>query len=107
MTRGVLSENMYKEDKKRSIISLELCCMSWLYEFLAILSAILTPFLHEFGIPNLHMFDAVIMFIVIPLTHLLNDEDTKQIILEENWYQGIRHLFGLYVKQNPNNNDQA
>ena len=73
--------------------------MSWLYEFLAIASAMLTPLLHEFGIPNLHMLDAIIMSIVIPLSHLMNDEDTKQVIFEENWYQGIRHLLGLHWKQ--------
>ena len=78
--------------------------MSWLYEFFAILSAALTPMLHEYGIPNLHLIDAIIMSIVIPLTHLLNDEDTKQVILEENWYQGLRHLLGLHVKQATTNN---
>ena len=104
--RGIVSENNYMKDKKRSIISLEICCMSWLYEFLAILSALLTPMLHEYGVPNLHLFDAVIMSIVIPLTHLLNDEDTKQVILEENWYQGIRHLLGIHVKPATANNGQ-
>ena len=102
--RGVVSENNYMKDKKRSIISLEICCMSWMYEFFAIISAALTPMLHEYGVPNLHLIDAVIMSIVIPLTHLLNDEDTKQVILEENWYQGIRHLLGLHVKQDTTNN---
>ena len=105
--RGIVSENNYMKDKKRSIISLEICCMSWLYEFLAILSALLTPMLHEYGVPNLHLFDAVIMSIVIPLTHLLNDEDTKQVILEENWYQGIRHLLGIHVKPATANNGQS
>lgn len=106
LARGVVSEQKYNDDKKRSIISLEICCMSWLYEFLAVVSAALTPLLHEYGIPNLHMIDAIIMSIVIPLTHLLNDEDTKEIIFEENWYQGIRYLFGLRMKKSPENNDQ-
>ena len=70
--------------------------MSWLYEFFAMLSAILAPMLHELGIPNHYMIDAIIMFLIIPLTHLLNDEDTKQIIMEENWFQGIKYLLGLY-----------
>ena len=78
--------------------------MSWLYEYFAILSAILAPMLHELGIPNYYMVDAIITFLIIPLTHLLNDEDTKQIILEENWYQGIRHLLGLHVIQDTTNN---
>ena len=106
LARGVVSEQKYYDDKKRSIISLEICCMSWLYEFLAVVSAALTPLLHEYGIPNLHMIDAIIMSIVIPLTHLLNDEDTKEIIFEENWYQGIKYLFGLRMKKVSENNDQ-
>ena len=73
--------------------------MSWLYEFLAIASAMFTPLLHEYGIPNLHMLDAIIMSIVIPFSHLMNDEDTKEVILEENWYQGIRYLLGIHRKQ--------
>ena len=94
-----MSEKKYMEDNKRSIISLEICCMSWLYEFLAIASAMFTPLLHEYGIPNLHMLDAIIMSIVIPFSHLMNDEDTKEVIFEENWYQGIRYLLGIHRKQ--------
>ena len=26
----------------------------------------------------------------------MNDEETKGIIAEENWYQGIKHMLGLY-----------
>ena len=73
--------------------------MSWLYEFLAVASTLFSPLLHNYGIPNVHMLDAIIMSIIIPLTHLMNDEDTKQVILVENWYQGIRHLLGLHRKQ--------
>ena len=97
--RGIVSQNTHTKDKKRSVISLEICCMSWMYEFFAIISAALTPMLHEYGVPNLHLIDAIIMSIVIPLPHLLNDEDTKQVILEENWYQGIRYMLGMYTAQ--------
>ena len=71
--------------------------MAWLYELIAMLSAILTPYLRKQGIPNLYYPDAIVMFVVIPFVHIMNDEDTKIIILEENWYQGIRHMFGIYT----------
>ena len=70
--------------------------MGWLYEILSIIFAILSPFLLKHGIPNGFFMDAIIMFLVIPLIHLMNDEDTKGIIYEESWYQGIRHMLGIY-----------
>jgi hypothetical protein len=29
----------------------------------------------------------------------MNDEETKGIISEEGWYQGIRHMLGYYEKK--------
>ena len=75
---------------------MEMCCMSWMYELIAIVSAIVTPPLFKLGVHNLHYIDAIVMFVVIPFVHLTNNEDTKTIILEENWYQGLRHVFGIY-----------
>ena len=37
------------------------------------------------------------MYILIPFLHLLNDEETNGIITDENWYQGMRNLLGIYV----------
>ena len=70
--------------------------MGWLYEILSIIIAILSPILLKHGIPNVYFIDAIITFLVIPLIHLINDEDTKAIIYEESWYQGIRHMLGIY-----------
>ena len=107
-SRGVLTEKAYLRGKKRSIISLQMCFMGWLYELLAILSAILSPILKKtFGIPNTHWFDAIIMFVAIPFCHLMNDEETKGIISEENWYEGLRHMLGIYIEKPPQNLPQA
>ena len=46
----------------------------------------------------MHLPDAIVMFVVIPFFHLMNDEDTKTIILNEGWYQAIRHMFGIYIE---------
>jgi hypothetical protein len=70
--------------------------MGWLFELLSIGSALITPFLHKHRIPNVHFIGAIIMFLVIPFVHLLNDDDTKVIVFEENWYQGIRQMLGIY-----------
>ena len=79
------------------MVSLQMCFMGWLCESIATLFAILSPVLHQFEIPNLHMIDCTMMYILIPLLHLLNDEETNGIITDENWYQGMRNLLGIYV----------
>ena len=95
--RKVVKEDSYFRTKKRSLISLQMCCTSWMIELIVIVSAIITPPLRKLGITNLHYIDALVMFVVIPFVHLMNDEDTKIIIMEKNWYQGIRHMLGVYT----------
>ena len=75
--------------------------MGYLYELISIGSAVMTPYLHKLGIHNIHFIDAIVMFLVIPFLHLMNDEDTKTIICEENWYQGIRYMLGIYKEKVP------
>jgi hypothetical protein len=75
--------------------------MGWLYELLSIGSVAITPLVNKIGVHNIHFIDAIIMFVVIPFVHLMNDEETKAIIAEENWYQGIRHMLGIYNKKVP------
>ena len=77
--------------------------MSWLYESLGVISAFLTPYLHNLGFHNLHYPDVILMFVVIPFLHLMNQEDTKTIIAEENWYQGFRHMLGIHHQVAPAN----
>jgi hypothetical protein len=84
-----------------------MCFMGWIYELLSTGSAIITPFLIKHGVPNLHFIDAIIMFLVIPFLHLMNDEDTKVIIFEENWYQGIKHMLGIYNAKLPQRGERG
>jgi hypothetical protein len=77
--------------------------MGWLYELLAALLIIL----YNFGIPNTHWIDAIVMSVAIPFCHLMNDEETKGIISEENWYEGLRHMLGIYIEKPPQNVPQA
>ena len=77
--------------------------MGWMYEILSIVSALLAPIFHMFGIPNAHCIDPIGMFVAIPFCHLMNDEETKEIISEENWYEGLRYMIGIYIeKPRPN-----
>ena len=74
---------------------MKICCVTWLYELLGTVTTALTPTLHSLGITDTYFPDAVIMFLVIPFCHLINDETTKGIIAENGWYQGIKHMAGF------------
>ena len=99
---GAISETNFVRGERRSLISLQMCFMSWLYELLAIVTAIMSSVLgahiQEFKIPNIHFPDVIIMFIVIPFIHLLNDEEIKGIIFEQGWIQGIKYVLGIYTE---------
>ena len=99
--RGVTSEVSYIQGKTRRLVSLEICFMGWLYESLGVISVALTPFFHNLGVHNLHYPDVILMFVAIPFIHMMNAEDTKTIIAERNWYQGIRYIFGIYTEEAP------
>ena len=81
-----------------------MCFMAWLYELISIGSALISPLLNKYGFHNIHFIDAIVMFLVIPFLHLMNDEDTKGIICEENWYQGVRNMLGIYKEKVPQGN---
>ena len=92
-----------------------MCFMGCIYEILAILAALLSALLgsqiQEFSIPNIHFPDVILMFVVIPFMHLLNDEDTKGIIFDQGWIQGIKYVLGISkdceVNENVANSDEA
>ena len=70
--------------------------MSWLYEYIGVLMALISPFLRALGLRYLYFPDAILMFVVIPFVHLMNDEDVKTVITEEGWIQGIKTMIGIY-----------
>ena len=112
---GAISEDSFLRGEKRSLISLQMCFMGCIYEILAILAALLSALLgsqiQEFSIPNIHFPDVILMFVVIPFIHLLNDEDTKGIIFDQGWIQGIKYVLGISkdceVNENVANADEA
>ena len=96
---GATSEDSFVRGEKRSLISLQMCFMGCIYEILAsvaaLLSALLGSQIQEFSIPNIHFPDVILMFVVIPFVHLLNDEDTKHIIFAHGWIQGIKYVLAM------------
>ena len=45
------------------------------------------------------------MFIIIPLVYLMNDDDTKGVIVDEGWSEGMKYLAGL--RNNKSKNSSA
>ena len=99
--RGVLSERSFERGNKRRLVSLKICFMSWRYELIGVIFTILTPILRELGFRKAYYFDAILMFVVIPFLHLMNDEDTKTIVTEENWIRGLRHMLTMRNQVSP------
>ena len=76
--------------------------MTWIYELIGTSFTILTPLLDQAGIQYVNYPDAILAFIIIPLIHLMNDEDTKTIITEErSWIQGLRYMLGIRHQVQP------
>ena len=92
-SRGVLSEESYNRREKRRMVSLKICVMACLIELIGVISSFISAVL---GIHKYHYTAAITMFLVIPFLHLMNDEETKTIITEKNWYQGLRSMLGIY-----------
>ena len=88
-----------------------MCFLGWIYEILAIVAALLSALIgyqiQEFNIPNIHFPDVILMFVIIPFIHLLNDEDTKHIIFEQGWIQGIKYVLGIYTEPSPGRDSPA
>ena len=99
--RGIVSEESYNNGNKRRILSLKICFMGGLYELIGVASAALTPTLNDLGLRYLYFPDAIVMFLVIPFIHIMNDEDTKSIIADEGWIQGIRYMFNIRNQVEP------
>ena len=84
---------------KRRMVSLKICFLSWVYELVGMTTILLRPALGNYGFHNLQFADALVMFVIIPFSHLINDEETKAIIAEEGWYQGLRQMMGIYQEK--------
>ena len=73
-----------------------MCFWGWLYDFIPLFSQGLSTILREkYDLSFVHLPDAIVSFILIPFLHLMNDEETKLIILMENWFEGVKYVFGM------------
>ena len=90
--KGILTAETYEHGKTRTMVSLKLCFLCWLYELFGTAVTVLSPTLHSLGVRYYYYVDAIIMFLVIPFCHLMNDDETKATIIERGWYQGVKYM---------------
>ena len=75
-----------------------MCIMTMMYEFICNLFVVISPLLkYKYGWKKTSFSDPVCMFVIIPFLQLMNDEDTKEIIFDENWFQAVKFILGIYV----------
>ena len=93
---GVLSEKAHSYGNARRMVSLKFCVVGWLLELLGTaMNFLVSPAVYGGVIHNHYYVDAMIMFVLLPFLHLTNDEETKGIIADQGWYQGLRYMLGI------------
>ena len=108
--KGVLSDENYEYGKKRSLISMKMCGISWLIELVfsscwvlvIALPALVSIAINYARLTYIHYPDCICMSVIIPLAHLLNNEETKGVIAKAGWYQGLRYMLGIHNSRNAN-----
>ena len=93
--KGVLTEETYEYGNSRTMVSLKICFLSWLYELIGTIITAVSPTLVSLGLRHIYFIDSLIMFLVIPFCHLMNDEETKGVIVERGWFQGLKQMAGF------------
>ena len=84
------------------MLSVKICVLGLVCELLGGLITMATPLLKIFGLSYpLYYIDAILMFVVVPIIHLSNDEVTKTIIIERGYCQALRHMIGFNVYITP------
>ena len=84
-----------------------MCLLGWIYELVSNIFVIMAPMIKfQYGWPNTYFLDPVSMFVIIPFLYLFNDDDTKEIIFKENWFQGVKCVLGIYVAPSEEHNGQ-
>ena len=69
-----------------------------IYELICNIFVLISPVLkYKYGWANTSFADPVSMFVILPFIHSMNDEDTKEIIYDENWFHAIKFILGIYV----------
>ena len=92
---AALSEQTRTTRRRTNSVNVKITFMSWILEFLTGLSFIIDT-MTSHGTDSGLFIDSCLNFILIPGTFVINHGVTKNIIVQENWCQGLRNIMGRY-----------
>ena len=81
-----------------------MCFLGWVIELSLTILIGIWLLLNLDPYPYFEFFNAITRAIVIPIVHVLNDEDAKTVITEESWHKGIRQALGMLRNPVDNSN---
>ena len=102
----VTSEERQAFRRRVTIINIRITFISWIVELLAGWLNIIIRFMIDHNNKTvkgwLFFADACFNFILVPSTYVLNNDVTKEVIILENWYEGLRNVLQLRGKSELN-----
>ena len=92
----MLSEESRSHRQKTNSVNIRISFITWLLEFLTGLTWVFSPWLsNDISKIVMRSIDAYLCSVIIPLVYMMNTEGTKQAIVTQSWYRGIRAAMGM------------
>ena len=82
----------------RRLVSMNVCGIGLFMEFVGGVFRMLNPVLRIIGVKYSfipHLLDAFMVFVVVPIIHLLNDEHTKTLLVKKDYYEALKTIFSF------------
>ena len=70
-------------------------------ELVGTVMTLFTPVLRSYEFHNLYYPDAIVIFVLVPFIHVMNEEEIKGIVMDRGWAQGFMHSLGQLNNVNP------
>ena len=94
VVRLKLSDQVKNMRKRTLMVNIEIQALAWALEFVAGNSTTLIFLLEGEKIKKwVLLMDVLTFYILIPATYVINRDITKQIIILNDWYKGIKSVF--------------
>ena len=95
----MMSEPRLARRKRTTVVNFQITFLSWIMElvggWMIIIARFLVPRNNTTVKVWLWFADHCFNFIIIPCTYIINNDGTKQVIIGQNWSEGIRSVLSL------------
>lgn len=96
--KEIISKERHDELATRRMVSMKVCGIGLFCDFAGGIFRMLSPTLRMIGMKYSFLpevFDAFMIFVMVPCFHLLNDEDTKTLLTQKKYYQAFKQICSL------------